>query len=125
LILQEKINNYISFYENKQYDEIYPDNDISYCIIKIHFMYDITEKTESFLQVVRNNVEEIGKFAFGGCTSLKSVTIPKSVTNIGEEAFKDCKSLTITCNKGSYAEKYAKKNNIPVKHIKDKTIERE
>ncbi len=60
LILQEKINNYISFYENKQYDEIYPDNDISYCIIEIHFMYDITEKTESFLQVVRNNVEEIG-----------------------------------------------------------------
>ena len=32
--------------------------------------------------------------AFYGCTALKSVTIPESVTVIGENAFADCTSLT-------------------------------
>jgi hypothetical protein len=32
--------------------------------------------------------------AFDGCSSLTSVTIPNSVTTIGEDAFYDCYSLT-------------------------------
>jgi len=32
--------------------------------------------------------------AFGGCTSLTSVTTPDSVTSIGDEAFFRCKNLT-------------------------------
>ena len=35
----------------------------------------------------------IGNSAFGGCTSLASVTIPDSVTSIGESAFYGCSSL--------------------------------
>ena len=32
-------------------------------------------------------VKEIGPYAFSGCTSLRQVSIPESVTNIGENAF--------------------------------------
>ena len=37
---------------------------------------------------------EIAERAFYGCTALKSVTIPESVTVIGDNAFADCTSLT-------------------------------
>ncbi|MBP3689373.1 MAG: leucine-rich repeat domain-containing protein [Bacteroidaceae bacterium] len=34
------------------------------------------------------NVTSIGSFAFSGCSGLTSVTIPESITSIGEDAFK-------------------------------------
>ena len=37
---------------------------------------------------------EIGEDAFSGCTGLKSITIPDSVTKIGLRAFKGCMGLT-------------------------------
>ena len=37
---------------------------------------------------------DIGDYAFQGCISLRSVTIPDSVTSIGKSAFFDCKRLT-------------------------------
>ena len=39
---------------------------------------------------LRKDVIGIGSGAFQGKTSITSVTIPKSVTSIGESAFKDC-----------------------------------
>jgi hypothetical protein len=42
---------------------------------------------------IPNSVTSIGQYAFSG-TSLTSVVIPDSVTNIGYGAFKDCSSLT-------------------------------
>ncbi|MGA2863894.1 MAG: leucine-rich repeat domain-containing protein [Verrucomicrobiota bacterium] len=42
---------------------------------------------------IPNSVTSIGDWAFYGCTGLASVTIPNSVTSIGEWAFQWCTSL--------------------------------
>ena len=42
---------------------------------------------------IPNSVTSIGEFAFYYCKGLTSVTIPDSVTIIGEYAFNDCKEL--------------------------------
>ena len=43
---------------------------------------------------IPNSVTSIGEWAFGYCRSLTSISIPNSVTSIGEEAFGGCLSLT-------------------------------
>lgn len=44
---------------------------------------------------------------------MTDITIPESVTNIDKNSFERCHNLTIHAPAGSYAEKYAKENNIP------------
>ena len=43
---------------------------------------------------IPNSVTSIGDFAFYCCSSLSSVTIPNSVTSIGDDAFYGCSGLT-------------------------------
>lgn len=85
--------------------------------------------------VIPDSVTKIASFAFVGCTSLTNIIIPKSVikinfctffrctnltsvtvlgsnTEIGNDAFAKCGDLTIHACAGSYAERYAKENNI-------------
>ena len=43
---------------------------------------------------IPKSITSIGDFAFKNCESLTSITIPSSVTSIGDWAFDDCKGLT-------------------------------
>ena len=63
--------------------------------------------------VIGGAVEEIQAKSFSECPSLKTVVIPDGVKSISEDAFEDSTdNLTIYCNEESYAESYAKENNI-------------
>ena len=42
---------------------------------------------------IPNSVTSIGQEAFAGCCSLTSITIPNSVTSIGQKAFEGCRGL--------------------------------
>lgn len=62
---------------------------------------------------IPNSVTSIGNSAFQNCKSLASITIPNSVTNIGFDTFGGCQKLRINTFNDSFAEKYAKEENIP------------
>ncbi|MBP0970456.1 MAG: leucine-rich repeat protein, partial [Oscillospiraceae bacterium] len=62
---------------------------------------------------IPDGVTLINQCAFSGCTGLTSITIPESVTSISQSAFEDCNDLTIRGYAGSFAESFAKENNIP------------
>ena len=64
---------------------------------------------------IPQSVERIGDLGFCNCKRLTDLTIPGSVTEIGRDAFYMCRDLTLTVPEGSYAEQYAKENEIPYK----------
>ncbi|MEE1272022.1 MAG: leucine-rich repeat domain-containing protein [Bacteroidales bacterium] len=59
-----------------------------YCDNVFSFCRSLTSVT------IPNSVTSIGDYTFAGCRSLTSVTIPNSVTSIGDDAFRFCRSLT-------------------------------
>ena len=69
------------------------------------------EKLQSVL--VPDGVTFIDNLAFYACGNLQSIVVPSSVTSISQLAFCDCNNLVIHAPAGSYAETYAKENNIP------------
>ena len=67
---------------------------------------------------VPDTITSIGARAFSDCENLVKVTIPKTVTKIGDDLFEGgSEDVTIYGEKGSYAEKYANKNDISFKAI--------
>ena len=63
--------------------------------------YSYSPKIRSVVFEEGSVCESIGRSAFNRCTSLTSVTIPDSVTEIGEYAFSDCKLLVEVYNLSS------------------------
>ena len=61
--------------------------------------------------ILPDSLECIGDYSFG-YTGIKQITIPKSVKKIGTNAFDGIDGLTIKGFKDSYAETFARKNNI-------------
>lgn len=73
---------------------------------------------------IEEGVISIGDYAFYSCKSLKYITIPKSVTSIGENIFfKEAAgfitwyNVTIACYAGSYAWDYRFDSNISIKKV--------
>lgn len=60
MLLQNKINGYISYLESKQYEQQYPDVDFNMAVIEIHFKYDITGNCEKFLNSVQDQIGQYG-----------------------------------------------------------------
>lgn len=60
VLLQDKINVYISYLESGQYKGIYSDMAIKYGVIEIHFLYELTQNAKKFLQSVQNQTAELG-----------------------------------------------------------------
>lgn len=60
MLLQNKINAYISYLESKQYEQQYPDITFNMAVIEIHFKYGITENCEKFLNSVQDQIGQYG-----------------------------------------------------------------
>ena len=60
VLLQDKINAYISYLETKQYEETYPEAHFVMAVIEIHFEYEITKNCEKFLNAVQNQIGQHG-----------------------------------------------------------------
>ena len=63
---------------------------------------------------IPESVKSIDFYAFASCNSLTKVSIPDNVTIIGEDVFHECFGVSIICSQGSYAEQYAKENEINI-----------
>ena len=74
---------------------------------------------------IKDGTTVIANHAFYDCENLTSVTMPKSVTGIGETAFLDVNvNFVLNCYYGSYAYQYALENDIKYKFISNEGMEK-
>lgn len=69
---------------------VFPEGTVS---IPANYFSDLSNRSEIEKIVLPASVTTIGKYAFHGCTGLKSVNIPASVTTIDASAFEGCDGL--------------------------------
>ena len=68
--------------------------------------------SETTSEELPEGLVSIGSVAFGECGSLASITIPKSVTEIGKNAFYEYENLVVRVYRGSAAELYCTENGL-------------
>lgn len=73
--------------------------------------------------ILPQTIRTIGKEAFFNDKQLEEVYIPASVEKISKDAFGECEAVTLYVEKGSYAETFAKENNLPYKNYKPEELE--
>ena len=78
--------------------------------IKNGMLYRYCEEQGVTSITIPNSVTSIGDNAFYGCNSLTSITIPDSVTSIGEYAFRDC--INLISKRANYKAFNINNNNI-------------
>ena len=83
----------------------------------INFEYTMYFSDIAKSVIVRDGNKAITNYMFTRCPNLSECTIPASVTYIDPKAFADKNKITIRGYSGSYAEKYANKNDISFKAI--------
>ncbi len=66
--------------------------------------------------VISEGVRKLEDLIFLDCKALETVTIPSSVKDISSHTFAGCNNLTICCPVNSYAEQFAKQNNIRINY---------
>lgn len=57
MTLQEKVNAYAAFFENKEYDAMYKGYPIEYGVIDIQFKFEPTEKALVFIEEAEKQLE--------------------------------------------------------------------
>ncbi len=62
---------------------------------------------------IPEGVKRIGQLTFKNCAGLRSLHVPRSVEYIWPNAFEGCGRLTLSGEKGSYAERFALENGFP------------
>ena len=73
--------------------------------------------------IIEDGVTYIGKYAFSGCSKLKTVIIPDSVTSIAANAFSNCANAVIYAEPDSYAATYAADKGISFQPVSGTTGE--
>ena len=109
------------YYDNSKYYHYYIPSSIKYVtitggIIPYRAFYNCSGLTSI---TIPGSVTSIGNYAFSGCNGLTNITIPNSVKKIGESAFSGCKGLMGITFNGTIAQwkSISKgalwKNNVP------------
>lgn len=61
---------------------------------------------------ISGGTKKIGKLSFAGCPNLREIHLPTSVIEIAADAFYHSDNVVIHCQKGSYAELFAKQHGL-------------
>ena len=58
ILLQSKINTYLSFLESQQYIEVFPNKEFSIFFIEIHFIHELTDNCLKFFDAIKEQLAE-------------------------------------------------------------------
>ena len=75
-------------------------------------MFYMCDKLEDISEIWNWNITEIARNMFKGCTNLKDITIPSTITKIDDLAFESCSNLTKVKILATDATKFEVGNNV-------------